>query len=102
MSERPHEIEHKVIYCADGRYAGWPANYGIWSWGNEIVTGFTLGFHNKEGGFHSRDIKKPFISMQSRSLDGGMTWETVEAPLLAPANVAISAGEHMELSLIHI
>jgi len=92
----PNEIEHTVIFRADGRYAGWPANYGVWSWGDEIVTGFTLGFHDTEGGFHSRDTKKPFVSMQSRSLDGGVTWETIQAPLLAPGNVAISAGEHMK------
>ena len=96
MSERSQEIEHIVIYHADGRYAGWPANYGIWSWGDEIVTGFTLGFHDDGGGFHSRNTEKPFTSKQSRSLDGGVTWETIQAPLLAPGNVAISAGEHMD------
>ena len=62
---------------------------------DEIVTGFALRFHNNEGGFHSRDTKKRFTSKQFRSLYGGMTWETVEAPLLAPGNVTISAGEHM-------
>ena len=96
MPERSQEIEHIVIYHADGRYAGWPANYGIWSWGDEIVTGFTLGFHDDGGGFHSRNTEKPFTSKQSRSLDGGVTWETIQAPLLAPGNVAISAGEHMD------
>ncbi|SVB91747.1 uncharacterized protein METZ01_LOCUS244601 [marine metagenome] len=95
MTGRSREIEHEVVYRSDGQYAGWPANYGMWSWQDEVVTGFTLGFHDNEGGFHSRDTKRPFVSMQSRSLDGGKTWETAEAPLLAPGDIAISAGEHM-------
>ncbi len=36
-----------VVYKEAGRFAGWPANHGIWSWGNEIVVGFKLG-HYKE------------------------------------------------------
>ena len=44
-------MKHVIVYKEVGRYAGWPANYGIWSWGDEIVTGFTLGFHNNEADF---------------------------------------------------
>ena len=43
-------MEHIEIYREKGRYAGWPANYGIWSWGDEIVVGFTLGYINPDGG----------------------------------------------------
>ena len=28
-----------VVYKQTGHFAGWPANYGIWSWGNEILVG---------------------------------------------------------------
>ena len=88
-------MQHITVYRNDGRYAGWPANYGIWNWGNEIVTGFTLGFHSKDGGFHARDKERPFVAMQTRSLDGGVTWDSIQAPLRAPGNMGISADEHM-------
>ena len=92
-------MKHVTVYRKPGEYAGWPANYGIWNWGNEIVTGFTLGSHSCEGGFHYRDKDRPFITMQSRSRDGGLTWETLEAPLNAPGDVAICADEHMNIDL---
>ena len=41
-------MNHVTVYREAGDYAGWPANYGIWSWGNEIVTGFTLGSHSND------------------------------------------------------
>ena len=89
------QIKHTTVYRVPGRYAGWPANYGIWSWEDEIVTGFTLGYHDDKGGFHARDTGQPFIAMQSRSLDGGLTWDNAQAPLQAPGNMGISADEHM-------
>ena len=48
--------QHVELYRERGRYAGWPANYGIWSWQEEIVVGFTLGFYDENnGGFHTAD-----------------------------------------------
>jgi hypothetical protein len=88
-------MEHITVYREPGRYAGWPANYGIWSWGDEIVFGFTAGYHNPEGGFHSRDRTRPFETMQARSLDGGRTWEVGPTPCRSPGNRALSADEHM-------
>jgi hypothetical protein len=88
-------IQHTTVYKVPGRYAGWPANYGIWNWGDEIVTGFTLGYHDTSGGFHARDRDQPIVTFQSRSVDGGETWSNVQAPLLAPGGEGISADEHL-------
>jgi hypothetical protein len=88
------EIRHVVVFRDPDRYAGWPANYGIWAWGEEIVSGFTLGFPNLDGGFHSRDKNRPLITMQCRSYDGGNSWISDVAPLLAPGGGSISAEEH--------
>jgi hypothetical protein len=92
-------MQHVTIYRKEGRYAGWPANYGIWSWSDEIVVGFTLGYHKADGGFHSRDAEKPFIGMQARSLDGGQTWQVQETPCRTPGNRGLSADEHMKRNL---
>ena len=40
---------HVVVARAPGRYGGWPANHGIWSWGDEILVGFSWG-HMRSGG----------------------------------------------------
>lgn len=91
--------QHRIVYREKGRFAGWPANYGIWAWGNEIVVGFTLGFLNPAGGFHARDSNRPFLPMQARSLDGGESWAVEPMPCRTPGGAGISADEHMRADL---
>jgi len=93
------DMDHITVFRENGRYAGWPANYGIWSWGEEIVVGFTLGYHDSSGGFHTRDRERPFVGMQARSLDGGLTWKVEEAPYKSPSGRGVSADEHMKPGL---
>ncbi len=78
--------EHVIVFQEKERYAGWPANYGIWSWGDEIVTGFYLGYHddNKTSG-HPILKNVPQLIRQSRSVDGGKTWK-IEKPSYLDAN----------------
>ncbi len=92
-------MQHVTVYREAGRYAGWPANYGMWSWGNEMVVGFTLGYHQPSGPFHARDKSRPFVTMQGRSLDGGLTWQIEEMPCRSPGGRGLSADEHMRPEL---
>jgi hypothetical protein len=79
-------VKNVVVYKKEGRFAGWPANQGIWSWGDEIVVGFTLGYYKKNPrGGHAIDRDKPSVVRQARSRDGGITW-TVEVPSYLGAN----------------
>ena len=87
--------EHVIVYRRDDRYAGWPANYGLWAWGDELVLGFVVGHPRPEGRFHARDRERPFCTMQARSLDGGRTWSTEPLTAPAPGGRALSADEHM-------
>jgi len=89
-------VEHVEVYREPGRFAGWPANYGIWSWGNEIVLSFTLGHIDVAGGFHARDKTQPFVTQQARSLDGGRTWTVGDPNLRAPGGKGLSADEHQD------
>ncbi|HLY20058.1 MAG TPA: sialidase family protein [Bryobacteraceae bacterium] len=82
------------VYKQPGRFAGWPANHGIWSWGNEIVVGFEAGYlHFRKPGEHehSIDYQKPAEHLLARSLDGGETWQ-IEKPLglLAPPGTKVA------------
>ena len=72
-------VEHVVVYREEGRFAGWPANHGIWLWGDEILTGFSRGFYKDLGNFHNIDRDKPEEMLLVRSRDSGRTW-VVEEP----------------------
>lgn len=77
---------HGVVARAPGRYGGWPANHGIWAWGNEILVGFSWG-HMRDGGAergHPIDRQRPEEHMLARSLDGGETWTHEKNPGLIP------------------
>jgi len=73
-------VQHVVIFKESGRFAGWPANNGIWSWGDEIVAGFSLNYYkvNPTGG-HAVDRDRPSGPRLARSTDGGETW-SIETP----------------------
>lgn len=89
-------MEQITVYREIGRYAGWPANYGIWCWGNEILVGFTLGHYREGVAFHPRDKSRPFVPMQARSLDGGASWQVEPFPGSVPGNRGLSADEHVD------
>jgi hypothetical protein len=78
-TEPPKVLRHVVVYAEPGRFAGWPANHGIWSWGDEILVGFSRGSYKDLGPFHHIDREKPEEFLLARSKDGGITW-SVEQP----------------------
>lgn len=92
-------MHHVTVYREPGRYAGWPANYGIWSWGDEIVVGFVRGYYAESEGMHTRDKSRPFETMLARSLDGGETWSVEPIRCRIPGNRALSADEHVNEGL---
>jgi hypothetical protein len=96
----PHVTANVTIYKEKDRFAGWPANNGIWCWENEIVVGFILGYHKEKEG-HTIDGDRPSPRMQARSLDGGHNW-TIEATTLADpdgkARAAASLPEPIDFS----
>jgi hypothetical protein len=68
-------LEHVMVYHQPGRFGGWPANHGIWSWGDEILVGFSAGYHKDLGpAVHNIDRQKPEEHLLARSRDGGKTW----------------------------
>ncbi|NSW52130.1 MAG: exo-alpha-sialidase [Anaerolineae bacterium] len=88
-------LEHKIVYREPGRFAGWPANYGMWHWGQEIVAIFTEGTYQFSTVSHARDKTKPFATLQARSLDGGSTWIVEPFPGFVPGGRPLSADEHV-------
>ncbi len=63
----------------------------MWSWGNELLVGFSAGYYKDNGPKrHAIDHDKPEEHLLARSLDGGLTW-AVENP--AKQGALIPRGE---------
>jgi hypothetical protein len=84
-ADKPPFVKNVIVYKEPGRFGGWPANNGIWVWGNEIVVGFMQGyFKNTERG-HAIDNQKPNVARFARSIDGAQTWK-IETPSFLDAD----------------
>lgn len=84
-SDEPKVIKHLTVYGEAGRYGGWPANHGIWAWGNQIVVGFSAAYYQWLGpDRHPYDRSRPEEPYLARSLDGGETWSIEPTPSLVP------------------
>lgn len=91
--------DNRIVFYEPGRFGGWPANNGVWSWGNEILVGFELGYHKSElSGGHAIRNDRPSKGVLTRSLDGGLTWQLeepsnfVDSPMDAPEFYRESPG----------
>ncbi len=74
-------VRHGTIYREAGRFAGWPANNGLFHWGDEILVGFSLGYYKEpDRDTHHIDRDRPTVSAFCRSLDGGESWKLELAP----------------------
>jgi hypothetical protein len=85
--------KHIKVYGEPGRFGGWPANFGIWNWDNEILVGLARGYHKDLGMRHNIDREKPEEHIFARSLDGGETW-ALEDPSGGGILVARGTGLH--------
>lgn len=98
-AEEPRQVaaEHVKVYHEKGRFGGWPANHGIWSWGDEILVGFSAGYHKDRGPiYHNIDHDKPEEHLLARSLDGGQTW-SIENPAKQHVLIGTAGMRHGKL-----
>ena len=92
-------MRQATIFREPGRFGGWPANYGIWHWGDEIVVGFTVGAHKTVARGHAIDKSQPAINMQARSHDRGLSWQVEDFSGARPGRRGLSADEHLAPAL---
>lgn len=79
-NQPPYVIRHVDVYREAGRFGGWPANHGMWTWGDEFLVGFSRGYYKDLGTErHNIDRAKPEEHLFARSTNGGETW-TIEDP----------------------
>lgn len=73
-----NNIEHGIVYSEPGRFGGWPANHGIWTWGDEILVGFIDAEYKETRGLHTYDSSTA-KAKYARSKDNGKTWAIEDA-----------------------
>lgn len=74
-----YNVQHLKVYAEEGRFAAWPANHGIWQWGDEILFGFVEAKYNQDNrGLHTYD-QNTARNKYARSFDAGLTWEITDA-----------------------
>jgi hypothetical protein len=92
-ADAPQVIRHVAVYSVAGRCGGWPANHGIWSWGQEIVVGFSAAYFQWLGPeVHPYNRSKPEEPYLARSRDGGESWAIEPAPELVPPEGMFTAS----------
>ncbi len=78
LGKRGFARKHVVVRKPPtGRAYGWPANGGVWSWGNEILVMYLDCPYKNHPGFSNHDSDQKHRSAKwvtSRSHDGGETW----------------------------
>lgn len=92
-------FSHHDVFRRAGAFAGWPANYGLWSWGDEILSVFAVGRIGPMGDIHELDREHPFRPCQARSFDGGVTWTAEQFHGQVPGGASLSADEHLEIEM---
>lgn len=94
IEESVENVQHVVISYEEGYFSGWPANFGAWNWGDEILVGFDKGYHKDLGETrHNIDREKDEWTLLARSLNGGETWN-IEDPSTDGVLVARGTSLH--------
>lgn len=83
--------ENKIIAYDSLYFYGWPANHGVWNWGNEILVGLMRGNYLFDILHHSIDRSKQ-VALLARSTDGGETWKLED-----PINFVTDPGKPVPL-----
>lgn len=64
-----------TVYHDPSKFAGFPANAGLFCWENEILAAFHVGDFLEKPTGRKINEEKPMIIGLARSLDGGETWQ---------------------------
>ena len=92
--------EHQIVFREPGRFGGWPANNGSWVWEDEVLVGFTAGWHQvQDARRHQIDRSRPPEAAFARSTDGGRSWRIERPPSLRTAEASVGALRPLEQPL---
>ena len=93
------EPVHELVAYGRTDFYGWPANFGMWRFGDDLLVGFEKGAHHYNGfGFHAIDHDIPTRKVFARLTPGG-EWvhEFPEIPPMPQSGETILADVPAEL-----
>jgi len=93
---QPAEVEHVVVYAGENEFAGWPANEGLWQWGDEMLVGFNLTRVRQRDDYHNVDTDAYMWVNFARSTDGGETWTLEAHPEVSIPGRLDDAGNYVQ------
>ncbi len=70
----PYHMKHSIVAYEKGKFGAWPANGGIWQWGNEILVSFQWGTYKHNDVSHCIDEDSEIYAAFARSMDGGLSF----------------------------
>ncbi len=79
-AELQANVRNGIVFSDPRLFGGWPANYGLWQWDDEVLVSFALCPFIQRSDFHNIDDKAYQCEVFARSLDGGNTWTIEEHP----------------------
>jgi hypothetical protein len=77
-------LRHVSVADEGGRFKGWPANGGLWAWGDELVVLYEDGALRPSDRSHAIAFHDRIGVEQARSTDGGETWVVEPEPIVKP------------------
>jgi len=104
-SSEAESVQHRVAAGEAGKFCGWPANNGVWSWdgGREVLVGYSFGDFMEQKGHNMKnhlESGEHLLSQLARSTDGGLTWKNEDpqnyvgdgkSPVPSPGGIAFQA-----------
>ena len=63
-------LKNTTVFFEKGKFGGWPANNGMWNWGNEILVGFSVDEFevDPEGGHAVKTDAEGTVTLQLESV----------------------------------
>ncbi len=89
-------VENMVVYSNANEFAGWPANEGLWQWGDEILVAFEVSSFSEHSDDHNVNREAQKRIAFARSLDGGLTWTPEEHLEIAPPEYLGDPSKHVQ------
>src|SRR5690606_6952616 len=91
-------LENHVVFSDSQLFAGWPANEGMWQWGDELLVAFNVTQYQERLDTHNTAPGAYQWVNFARSLDGGTSWAIEQHPEVSTPGVFNGSGQYVKAS----
>jgi hypothetical protein len=91
-------VENNVVFSDSQLFAGWPANEGMWQWGDEMLVAFNVAKYQEQENTHNTAPGSYQWVNFARSLDGGQSWAIEHHPEVSTPGIFNGSGQYVKAS----